>query len=92
MVDVFPPLHLDGQQQDVADELRPKLAGIIAPKVRAAEETADNRDEGCEHGGDERQGQSDEKLIDFIKEVHKDDMFLKKYLRSCSCAMPRRAA
>ena len=92
MVDVFPPLHLDGQQQDVADELRPNLSGIIAPKVRAAYETADNRDEGCEHGGDERQGQSDEKLIDFIKEVHKDDMFLKKYLRSCSCAMPRRAA
>ena len=70
MVDVFPPLHLDGQQQDVADELRPNLAGIITPKVRAAYETADNRDEGCEHGGDERQGQSDEKLIDYIKEVH----------------------
>ena len=41
-VDVFLTLHADGNEQDGADKPRPAFSGIVAPKVGAADEAAED--------------------------------------------------
>ena len=67
---VLASLHLDRQQQHVAENLRPNAAGPIPPEMGTEQHAAHTGRDGRQCGGYKENGECNEKLIDFVKDFH----------------------
>ena len=69
-VEIFPALDLYRQKQQAHHKPRPPLAGVIAPKMAVADNTAQRTESTGKNGTDQEDGKSDKQLIKAIEVFH----------------------